>query len=201
MSAISRIGRYLPALLAFACVLGGSLVLLSRTDDSALASARVQVVVLRTALPAGASASEVRNVAELRELPTDAVVRGALTSLDSIGSGVLATAHAESQQLTTLSMAQSRAAAIGANFVVTSVRLSSQNWTGAVRIAGNTVDVYALTDTGVQLVSQRAVVLDAPSVDDVQAGADSVVTIAVRLDTLGAVLLAAQDERLWLVGR
>lgn len=201
MSAMSRIGRYLPALLAFACVLGGSLVLLSRTDDSALASARVQVVVLRTALPAGASASEVRNVAELRELPTDAVVRGALTSLDSIGSGVLATAHAESQQLTTLSMAQSRAAAIGANFVVTSVRLSSQNWTGAVRIAGNTVDVYALTDTGVQLVSQRAVVLDAPSVDDVQAGADSVVTIAVRLDTLGAVLLAAQDERLWLVGR
>ncbi|MEY2765284.1 MAG: hypothetical protein RL552_189, partial [Actinomycetota bacterium] len=69
------------------------------------------------------------------------------------------------------------------------------------RISGDVVDVYALTDTGTTLVSRGAVVLDSPSLEDLQPSSDAVITIAVRRETLPAVLTAAKDEQLWLVGQ
>jgi hypothetical protein len=201
MQLLRRIGKYAPALGAFVAVLIGSLMLLSRNDSSARAEAQLQVVVLSRALPAGTPAETVRQAAVVRTMPADAVVGGAIRSIADIADGVLASAHASGQQLSSLSMARSQAAAIGPDFVVTSVRLATANWSGALRITGTTVDIYALGDTGVQLVSRGAVVLNSPSVDEVQPGADSVITLAVRIETLGPVLLAAESERLWLVGR
>jgi len=86
-------------------------------------------------------------------------------------------------------------------YVVTSVRLPAQNWTGAVRIAGTKLDVYRLTDTGAELVSRDAVVLDSPSVDTIEPSTESILTIAVHRESLADVLRAAHDEMLWLVGQ
>lgn len=201
MTFIRKLGKYLPALFAFGFVLAGSWLLLPRDDESADAESTTQVVVLTRAVGAGAPALEVRNASALRSLPVDAVADGALSSLDDISAGVLAIDHSSGQQLTRASFARSRAAAVGDDFVITSVRMPSQNWSGAVRISGDTLDVYALTDAGATLVSRDAVVLDSPPLDDVQPSADAVITLAIRHETLSAVLAAAQDERLWLVGK
>ena len=201
MSTMKRVTKYMPAMLAFAFVLAGSWLLLPRDEDLADAEARIGVVVLTRALPEGATALEVRSAATIRNLPADAVTNGAFDSLDDITEGVLAIGHAAGQQLTDLSFARNRVAAVGPGFVVTSVRMSAQHWSGAIRIAGDVVDVYALTDTGAALVSSEAVVLDSPSLDDLQPSSEAVISIAVRRDTLPAVLVAAQEERLWLVGK
>ena len=201
MSVKRRITKYMPAMLAFAFVLAGSWMLLPRNDDTVDAEARVNVVVLTREMPQGATALSVRKAATVRNLPSDAVVEGAFTSLDDITDGVLSIDHAAGQQLTPLSFARNRVAAVGPEFVVTSVRMSPQNWSGAVRISGDTVDVYALSDSGATLVSRGAVVLDSPALDEVDASTDAVITIAVRRDTLTSVLMAARDEQLWLVGQ
>lgn len=201
MTITRRVTKYLPAMLAFAFVLAGSWMLLPRDEDTADAEARVNVVMLTRALPEGATALDIRNAAEVRSMPAEAVADGAYDSLDDITGGVLSVAHASGQQLTQLSFARNRVAAVGPEFVVTSVRMSAQNWSGAVRISGDVVDVYALTETGASLVTRGAVVLDAPSLEELQPSSDAVITIAVRRDSLAALLVAAHDEQLWLVGQ
>lgn len=201
MTFTRRVTKYLPVMLAFAFVLAGSWMLLPRDEDTADAEARVNVVMLTRALPEGATVLDVRNAAEVRSMPAEAVADGAYDSLDDITGGVLSVAHASGQQLTQLSFARNRVAAVGPEFVVTSVRMSAQNWSGAVRISGDVVDVYALTETGASLVTRGAVVLDSPSLDELQPSSDAVITIAVRRDSLAALLVAAHDEQLWLVGQ
>lgn len=201
MTILRRVGKYVPALLAFGCVLGGSLLLLPGDDEAANAEVRVDVVVLKRDLPAGSTAADVRDGAEVRELPREAVPDGSLQSLAQIPDGVLAVDHVAGQQLTAASFARNRAAAVGPDFVVASVRLPAQNWTGPVRIVGDVVDVYALSEGAATLISGAAVVLDSPPPDDVKPTEDSIVTLAVRRGTLPAVLIAAQTESLWLVGK
>lgn len=196
-----NITKYLPAMLAFSFVLAGSWMLLPRDEDTADADAQVSVVMLTRALPEGTPAREVRSASIVRSLSADAVADGAFDSLDDITDGVLAVDHAAGQQLSALSFARNRVAAVGPEFVVTSVRMSAQNWSGALRISGDVVDVYALSDTGATLVSSGAVVLDSPSLDDLQPSDDAVITIAVRRESLPAVLVAAREEQLWLVGK
>jgi hypothetical protein len=201
MTIKQNITKYLPAMLAFSFVLVGSWMLLPRDEDTASADAQVDVLVLDRAMPEGASASAVRDAASVRSLPAEAVTEGAFDSIDDIDGGVLAIDHAKGQQLTSLSFARNRVAAVGPEFVVTSVRMSAQNWSGALRISGDVVDVYALTETGAAMVSAGAVVLDSPSLDDLQPADEAVITIAVRRETLPAVLFAAREEQLWLVGK
>ena len=196
-----RISKFLPVALAFGLVAAGSWTLLPNTDSAADAEAATVVLVLTKALPAGTSASDVSRWVSVRELPANAVVDGAFTSIDQIDSGVLAVGHATGQQITELSFAENRVAAVGPEYVVTSVRLSAQNWTGAVRIAGTKLDVYRLTDMGAELISRDAVVLDSPPVDTIEPSTESILTIAVRRESLADVLRAAHDEMLWLVGQ
>lgn len=201
MTIIRRAVKFLPALIAFGCALAGSLLLLPRNEETAGAEALVGVVVLSRDMTQGSPAEDVRAVAELRQLPREAVPEGSLDSLNDITGGVLSVDHVAGQQLTTHSFVRNRVAAVGTDFLVVSVRLSAQSWTGAVRIVGDVVDIYALDDTGADLISSAAVVLDSPPLEEVQPSAESVVTLAVRRATLPAVLVAARDERLWLVGK
>jgi hypothetical protein len=201
MTIMRRIIKYLPAMLAFIFVLTGSWLLIPRDNDTAEAEANVNVLVLTRTLPKGSTAIDVLGSVSVRKLPPEAVVEGAFRSLSEISTGVLAIDHAAGQQLTSLSFVRNRVAAVGPDFVVTSVRMGAQSWTGAIRIAGDVVDVYALTDSGANLVTRGAVILDAPPLAEVQPGSESVITIAVRNDALAELLVAARDERLWLVGR
>ncbi|MEY2740119.1 MAG: hypothetical protein RL283_221 [Actinomycetota bacterium] len=202
MTPLRRMRKYAPAALAFACALGGTLLVLPRTDATADAESRVPVVVLTATLPRGAGTDEVRRHAEVRELAPEAVADGALASLDELPEGVLAAATASGQQLTDLSFAADRVAAIGPGYVVTSVRLAAEQWLGAVKVAGTTVDAWAISedDGSVAPIATGAIVVDAPAVDDVQPGEDAVVAIAVRRESLAEVLRAATHARVWLVG-
>ena len=201
MTLVRRITKYLPALLAFGCVLAGSLLLLPRNDDTAEAEAQVQVVMLTRDMPSGTAADDVRRAAEVRDMPREAVPEDSLNSLDDITGGVLAIDHVAGEQLTTHSFARNRVAAVGPDYVVVSVRLSAQSWSGAVRIAGDVVDVYALTESDTALISEAAVVLDSPPLEDLQPSSESIITLAVRRTTLPAVLVAASTDLLWLVGK
>jgi hypothetical protein len=201
MTTKRRISKFLPVALAFGLVAAGSWTLLPNTDSAADAEAATTVLVLTRALPAGTSASDVSRWVSVRELPANAVVDGAFTSIDQIDSGVLTVGHATGQQITELSFAENRVAAVGPEYVVTSVRLSAQNWTGAVRIVGTKLDVYRLTDTGAEQISRDAVVLDSPPVDTIEPSTESILAIAVRRESLADVLRAAHDEMLWLVGQ
>lgn len=196
-----RISKFLPVALAFGLVAAGSWTLLPNTDSTADAEAATAVLVVTKALPAGTGADDVRKWVSVRELPADAVVDGAFTSLEQLDDGVLSVGHAVGQQLTALSFATNRVAAVGPEYVVTSVRLSAQNWTGAVRIVGTKLDVFRLTDTGADLVSRDAVVLDSPPLETIEPSTESILTIAVRRESLADVLRAAHDEMLWLVGQ
>jgi hypothetical protein len=201
MTTKRRIGKYVPAIISFAFVLGGSWMLIPRSDDTADAEARVDVVVMTRGMPKGSSSIDVRNVATVRSLPAEARADNSFDSLDDIPDGVLAIEHSAGEQLTPSSFARNQVAAVGPEYLVTSVRLPSQQWSGAVRISGNTLDIYALGDTGARLISRDAVVLDSPPIDEVQPSEESVITIAVLRDSLAAVLMAAHNEQLWLVGR
>ena len=201
MSNTRRIGKYLPALISFGFVLAGSWMLIPRDADAVDAEARVDVVVLTRGIPKGTSYIDVLNVATVRSLPAEARADSAFDSLDDIPDGVLASEHSAGEQLTPNSFARNQVAAVSPDYLVTSVRLPSQHWSGAVRISGNTLDIYALGDTGARLVSRNAVVLDSPPLDEVQPSEDSVITIAVHRDSLAEVLMAARNEQLWLVGR
>jgi hypothetical protein len=201
MTITRRISKFIPVALAFGLVAAGSWTLLPNTDSAADAEAATSVLVLTKALPAGTSASDVSRWVSERELPPNAVVDGAFTSTEQLDSGVLAVAHAAGQQITELSFAKNRVAAVGPEYVVTSVRLSAQNWTGAVRVVGTNLDVYRLTDAGAEIVSRGVVVLDSPPIDTVEPSTESILTIAVRRESLADVLRAAHDETLWLVGQ
>ena len=200
MTARKHITKYLPVVFAFGLVGAGTWTLLPE-DSVADAEEGREVVVLTRALPEGTGTDEVLRWVTTRSLPGSAVVDGAYASIDDIADGVLTADHAGGQQLTNLSIADNRVAAVGPDYLVTSVQLPAQNWTGAVRIVGSKVDVYRLAETGVQVVSRGAVVLDAPPPDEVQPSSESILTIAVRRDSLADVLLAARDGLLWLVGQ
>ena len=200
MTAMKNITKYLPVALAFGLVGAGTWTLLPE-DSNADAEAGREVVVLTRAMPEGTKAEELLRWVTTRSLPGSAVVDGAYASIDDIADGVLTADHAAGQQITNLSIADNRVAAVGPDYLVTSVQLPAQNWTGAVRIVGSKVDVYRLAETGVQVVSRGAVVLDAPAPDEVQPSSESILTIAVRRDSLADVLLAARDGALWLVGQ
>ncbi len=195
-----NIRKFLPVVAAFGFVGVGSWTLLP-DNSPADAQATRDVVVLTRALPEGTKVDEVLRWVTTRALPASAVVDGAYFSIADLGDGVLAADHAGGQQLTNISIADNRAAAVGPDYLVTSVQLPAQNWTGAVRIVGADVDVYRLTETGAQVVSRGAVILDAPVPDEVQPSSESILTIAVRRDSLADVLLAARDGSLWLVGQ
>ena len=63
-----------------------------------------------------------------------------------------------------------------------------------------TVNIFEITLTGATEVAKKAVVLEAPTPDDVEPKADAIVSLGVPRESLPKVLLAASENRLWLVG-
>jgi hypothetical protein len=104
------------------------------------------------------------------------------------------------QQLLVTSFADDAVAAVGAGRVSVSVRVDSQRWVGPFNTTGTVVDVYAIDENGATKISSGAVILGSPSTEDLTPKQDSIVSLAVREETLQAVLVAASENRLWMVG-
>lgn len=188
-------------LLAFGLVGAGTLAALPDNEKPTDASQKAPTVVVVDAMSAGTPSVEVRSRVEVRDIDVSARADGAFSSVNDIPDGVLASDHVAGQQLLATSMADNVVEAVGEGYVAVSVRLDSQRWMGPVKTTGDTVDAYSITNGVATLISPNAVILDSPDIADLKPRDDAIVTLAVRRDSLGAVLVAASEDRLWLTGQ
>lgn len=186
---------------AFLLVGGGTLLALPEKSPDTGDARKEPTVVAVDAMTAGTPSLEVRSRVEIRDIDVSARADGALSSIDQIPDGVLTANHVPGQQILLSSIAENVVAAVGPGYVSVSVRLDSQRWMGPVGTTGTTVNVYSITNGVSSLISEKAVILDAPEVADLKPRDDAIITLAVRRDSLGAVLVAATEDRLWLTGR
>ncbi len=196
----NEVRRFAPAAGAFLLVAGGTLFALPQSEDKSSDAVRLPTVVAVAPLVGGASTDQVRANIEIRQIDANSRPVGALSSTSEIPDGVLVASVVEGQQLLTSSFAENKVDALGDDYVSVSVRLESQRWVGPVLISGMTVNIFEITDSGALDIAQKAVVLEAPTPNDVEPKADAIVSLGIPQDALPKVLLAASENRLWLVG-
>lgn len=200
---IKSLGRKaLPAAAVFSLTFVGVLALVPR--DKSGSENLVPVVVATRSLSDGTSSADVRKLAAVRMVPESARATGALASVAAMPDGVLAYDHVVGQQLLASSFAESHVRSLGKGFVAVSVKLDPQRWVGPWLEAGRIVDVYDTGDSALadpQLVAERAVILEVPDPADLKPNDDAIVSLGVPRASLTAVLLAAANNRVWLVGR
>lgn len=191
--------RFGPAVLAFSLVVAGVLVALSDDNDTAEADREVPVVVALASLPSGASAGDVRRNVEVRMVPEGVRATGAFSSVDEIPDGVLAYPHVSGQQVLGTSFSENQVRALGDGYVAVSIRVEPQRWVGPYVMAGKSVNIYDTNITSASLISTEAVILGTPETEGIEPSEDSVISLGVRRESLSAVLVAAGQERIWLV--
>lgn len=183
--------------IAFVCVGVGGLLLVPRDEST---DERLPTVVATGDIADGTDAARVRSRVEVRMLPPEARASGALSSTDEIPDGVLAYSHETGQQILTNSFAADPIAALGDDYVAVSVRVDSPRWVGPLVTTGRIVDVYEVDAEEVRPITTDAVIVDAPDPENLGAKDDAVVVLGVRKDALSAVVLAASNNAIWLVG-
>lgn len=192
--------RYVPGVSAFVLVAVGTLLVLPNSDEPANADQRQATLVAKSAIEAGAESGDLGALLEVRMIPSDARAAGALSSVDEIPEGVLLADMVVGQQLLASSIAENVVKGLGDGFVAVSVRLDPQRWTGPMITTGNVVDVFDIVEGVATLIASNAVILDAPMVDSLGSRDESIVTLGVPETALAQVLVAANENRIWLVG-
>jgi hypothetical protein len=195
-----RYFRYWPSLLAFTLIALGTIIWVNAGADPVDSLDRLPTVVATTRVDQGTERAVLLDSVEIRDLEIGARPEGALSSLADIPEGVLVSTHVAGQAVLSTSVAPNRVAALGPGFVAISVRLDSQRWVGPILLTGRTVNIYDIDPEGPRLISPEAVVVDAVSPDNVDPKQETILSLGVRSDTLAAVLLAASENRIWLVG-
>ena len=200
MRNVQSLKRFAPATLAFVLVAFGTLLVLPKNDEAANADERQPTLVLVRGVEAGTPASELVTDVEVKMLEPDARATGALSSLDEIPDGVLISNHVPGEQLLKSSFAANVVEGLGVGFVAVSVRLDAQRWVGPLVTTGDVVDVYDIGDEVALPIARDAVVLEAPTPTDLGPRDEAVISLGVPQSSLSAVLVAANDNRIWLVG-
>ena len=160
----------------------------------------VATVVATRAVAAGASTAEIIAASEVRMLPATARAEGALTATDAVPSGILVTDLVPGQQVLSSSVADDVVDALGEGLVAVSVRLDPQRWSGPFTTTGDIVDVHEVADTGTTVLATGVRIVATPDTANLDPRSEQVITLAVPDGTVGAVITAAADNRLWLVG-
>ena len=191
--------RFAPTALAFVLVGFGTLMVLpddEPTDDSR----RLPTVVVTSDVESGTAAADLKPITEVRLLEADARATSALSSLDDLPEGVLTADHVAGQQLLASSFATNVIEGLGDGFVAVSVRLDAQRWVGPLVSTGDIVDVYDIGIDEATPIARQSVVLEAPSPIDLDPRDEAVISLGVPESALSSVLVAASQDRLWLVG-
>jgi hypothetical protein len=194
------IKKFGPAAAVFSLVSVGALLALPDRDSADPGQDLVPVVVVKETLASGTDTSALAGLVQVRKVPRSARADGALDSVADIPKGVLAYDHVGGQQLLVTSFADDPVDAVGEGRVAVSVRVDPQRWVGPFTTTGAVVDVYAIDENGATMISRGAVILGSPRADELMPKEDSIVSLAVRQETLQAVLVAANENRLWMVG-
>lgn len=191
--------RLLPATAAFAMTFVGVLALVPRDDEPE--SDLVPVLMATRGMSDGTSTNVVSDAVEVRMVPSSVRADGAITSMGALPEGVLAYDLVPGQQVLATSFAESRVRSLGDGYVAVSAKLDPQRWVGALLEAGRIVDVYDTSETGPRRIASRAVILQSPETADLAPSEDTLVSLGVPENSLGEVLLAISNNRIWLVGR
>ena len=193
------IKRFGPAVLAFTLVVLGVLLVLPDDNDEVKANQDVPVVVAVNSLSSGASASQVRNNVEVRMVPETSRASGAISSIAELPDGALAYTHVAGQQILKTSFSVNQLLALGDGYVAVSIRVESQRWVGPYVMSGKSVNIYDTNITTASLISADAVILGTPETEDLEPKQETIISLGVRQESLAAVLVAASEDRLWLV--
>lgn len=199
MKDLRAMKRFAPTALAFVLVGFGTLMVLpddEPTDDSR----RLPTVVVTSDVESGTAAADLKPITEVRLLEADARATSALSSLDDLPEGVLTADHVAGQQLLASSFATNVIEGLGDGFVAVSVRLDAQRWVGPLVSTGDIVDVYDIGIDEATPIARQSVVLEAPSPIDLDPRDEAVISLGVPESALSSVLVAASQDRLWLVG-
>ena len=192
--------RYVPALAAFVLVAVGTLLVLPNSDEPAMADQLQATLVAKSPIDAGVKSDELESMLEIRMIPIDARATGALSTFEEIPEGVLIADFVSGQQLLSSSIAENVVKGLGDGFVSVSVRLDLQRWAGPVLTTGNIVDVFDIVESAATLIASKVVILDAPTVESLGSRDESIVTLGVPEASLAQILIAANENRIWLVG-
>lgn len=170
---------------------GGALLFLyvSGADDRALATLEpVPVLVVSNEIPAGLRTGEMADYVEVRDIPIDAVVPGALTEVGELPEGQVAvTALKPGEQVLAarfVSPDDNQVAAsvpIPEGLQLVSIQLSPERVAGAQLNAGDKVGIFVSIDA--ELDSTPAPVVANPEDDSVVAAAGTEVEAETRFQT------------------
>lgn len=161
----------------------------------------IDTVVAVRPIEAGTSTDDLDGLVEIRQLPAQAHANGALTNIDQLPAGTLVADHVAGQQVLTTSIADDPIDAIGDDLVAVSVRLDPQRWTGPFTTTGAVVDIYETSDIETTLIVSEAQIIDAPDTAELDPRSEAVITLAVPVDGVTAVITAASTGQIWMVGR
>lgn len=161
----------------------------------------IDTVVAVRPIEAGTSTDDLDGLVEIRQLPAQARANGALTNIDQLPAGTLVADHVAGQQVLTTSIADDPIDAIGDDLVAVSVRLDPQRWTGPFTTTGAVVDIYETSDIDTTLIVSEAQIIDAPDTAELDPRSEAVITLAVPVDGVTAVITAASTGQIWMVGR
>lgn len=187
-------------LAVFLMVTAGALLVIPR-DNPRNSSDLLPTVVASRGIDTGTRTSDLGDAVQVVMMQASSRADGAISSVNEIPEGVLLSHHVRGQQLLLSSIARNRAAALGEGYVSVSIRLDTQRWSGPLGITGQSVDIYGIETGGAVLISSDATVLDAPDAQTLKPRDDAVVSFGIRGDSLRKVLLAASEDRIWLVGK
>ena len=200
MKNLQSMKRFAPAVAAFVLVAFGTLMVLPKNDEAANADERQPTLVLVREVEAGTAVSDLVTAVDIKMLEAEARATGARSSLDDLPEGVLVADHVAGEQLLESSFAKNVVEGLGVGFVAVSVRLDAQRWVGPLVTTGEVVDVYDIGDDVASPIARDAVVLEAPSPTDLGPRDEAVISLGVPRTSLSAVLVAASEGRIWLVG-
>ena len=181
-------------------VMVGTYALVGTSNDGGVVDEDlVPTVVVVEPIAAGTDTAVISDVLEVRMLPTSVRPSGALSDLESLPAGVLAHDAVTGEQLLESSIALDEVDALGGGFTSISVRVDAQRWAGPYGATGDAVDIYRSGET-IDLIVADAVIIRAPSIEELDPRAESIVTLAVPDESITRVISAASQNEIWMVG-
>lgn len=159
----------------------------------------VPTVVVVEPISAGTDTAVIADLVEVRMLPRSVRPDGALSDLESLPAGVLVHDTVSGEQLLESSIALDEVDALGGGFTSISVRVDAQRWAGPFGSTGDVVDIYRSGET-IELIVADAVIISAPSIEELDPRAESIVTLAVPDESITQVISAASQNEIWMVG-
>ena len=159
----------------------------------------VPTVVVVEPISAGTDTAVIADLVEVRMLPRSVRPDGALSDLELLPAGVLVHDTVSGEQLLESSIALDEVDALGGGFTSISVRVDAQRWAGPFGSTGGAVDIYRSGET-IELIVADAVIISAPSIEELDPRAESIVTLAVPDESITQVISAASQNQIWMVG-